>query len=123
LELSLSACLVEAHDIANGHLLEPPTSWITPGHAMSTGKAMAPVGHASVGSWSQLDESHLPAWLSVGVPVKARRAWMEQWAELRADEGSIVAVKDAGLTEVAPGTVTVVGAWAPFANSPLGRHK
>jgi hypothetical protein len=39
---------------------------------------------------------------SAGVPVEVRRTSIRQWPELRADEDSTVAVKDAGLTEVAP---------------------
>jgi peptidyl-tRNA hydrolase len=110
-------------DIANGDLLEPPTIWITPEHAMSTGKAMAQVGHATIGLWSQLDERHQHAWISAGVPVEVRRASVGHWAELRADEDSTVTVKDAGLTEIAPGTVTVVGTWPHLANPPLRRHE
>jgi peptidyl-tRNA hydrolase len=73
------------------------------GHGMSAGKAMAQVGHAAL----MLPED--PGWRAAGYPCAFVEAPAAAWAALRARAGAVV-VRDAGFTEVAPGTETVV-AW------------
>lgn len=97
-----------------------PVFWLAPQPAMSTGKAAAQVGHASMllaallaadGRGATLDR-----WAADGYPCAVRTASVPQWADLavgeRPDrawgERGILAVRDAGFTEVAPGTVTVL---------------
>jgi peptidyl-tRNA hydrolase len=73
------------------------------GHGMSAGKAMAQVGHAA------LMLPAAPAWREAGYPCAFGEAPGDGWARLRARPGAVV-VRDAGFTEVAPGTETVI-AW------------
>ena len=49
-------------------------------------------------------------WAAAGYPCAVREATPARWRELlaRVENGSAVAVTDAGFTEVAPGSVTVV---------------
>jgi peptidyl-tRNA hydrolase len=81
---------------------------------------MAQTGHAGMIAAALLagdDQQALRSWGDAGYPATARRATAEQWHELTAtlaDEsvawrsGRMLAVRDAGFTEVAPGTVTVI---------------
>ena len=97
-----------------------PVLWLAPQPEMSTGKAAAQVGHASMllaallaadGRTATLDR-----WAADGYRCAVRTATVPQWADLavgkRPDrawrERGILAVHDAGFTEVAPGTVTVL---------------
>ncbi len=73
------------------------------GHGMSAGKAMAQVAHAAL----MLPDD--PAWRAAGHPCAFAEIAPGAWAPLRARPGAVV-VRDAGFTEVAPGTETVV-AW------------
>ncbi|MGM7648353.1 peptidyl-tRNA hydrolase [Nocardia sp. JW2] len=87
-----------------------PVLWVNSALRMSVGKAAAQVGHASM-------------LLAGAMPVEAAAAWAErefrcavrdvdprQWSELVAlvSAGRAVAVRDAGFTEVAPGSMTVI---------------
>ncbi|HEX3648734.1 MAG TPA: peptidyl-tRNA hydrolase [Pseudonocardiaceae bacterium] len=96
-----------------------PVLWLNPGVAMTAGKAAAQVGHGSMLLAAMLGSAELSSWAGAGCPcavrVASRPVWEslcvpespgEVWRRLRA-----VAVRDAGFTEVAPGTVTVVAQW------------
>ena len=77
--------------------------WLNPAVEMTVGKAAAQVGHASM-LWAALRR---PA----EVPTFAvRTVGTARWAQLCAavDRGDAVAVRDAGFTEVAPGTITCI---------------
>jgi len=106
---------------------EPPVSegadalnvWLAPAPAMTLGKAMAQSGHAGMIAVALLAEANptaLGAWVTAGLPAVARRATAVEWIELTARsadpagfaETGVLAVRDAGFTEVDPGTVTVV---------------
>ena len=87
---------------------------------MTVGKAMAQAGHAgmiAVALLSADDRELLARWTNAGCPAVAHRATDQQWAELSAEvraqdrawrDGRLLAVRDAGFTEVDPGTVTVI---------------
>jgi hypothetical protein len=80
-----------------------PVIWVNAALELTVGKAAAQVGHAAM--------LFAAARGLVGVPAFAvRSAEPERWARLcaPASGGERVAVRDAGFTEVAPGTVTCV---------------
>jgi hypothetical protein len=68
---------------------------------MSSGKVVAQVAHAAV-----MAAEALPEWAAAGAP--GRLVAPRGFAELCAREDLAARVVDAGLTEVAPGTVTVL---------------
>ncbi len=93
--------------------------WLPPQPAMTVGKAAAQVGHATMllaallaadGRLAELD-----CWAAAGYRCAVRTAGPPQWSRLAAGEQpqrawrerGILAVRDAGFTEVAPGTITV----------------
>ena len=80
-----------------------PVIWVNAALGMTVGKAAAQVGHASM----LYAAAHGPA----DVPHFAvRDADGDRWAQLCAavGRGEAVAVRDAGFTEVAPGTITCI---------------
>jgi peptidyl-tRNA hydrolase len=80
-----------------------PVIWVDAGLGMSTGKAAAQVGHASMLFAATHALTSVPAFA-------VRDAGGAHWAALcaAADRGEAVAVRDAGFTEVAPGSTTCV---------------
>ena len=95
------------------HVFLPPTP------IMTLGKAMAQTGHAGMIAAALLagDQPRLQSWIDAGLPVAVRRATAEHWTELAratTDDGlawtgeRLLAVRDAGFTEVAPGTITAI---------------
>ncbi|MBF5083713.1 hypothetical protein F1641_19130 [Quadrisphaera sp. INWT6] len=96
------------------HGRPPPSSGpvltvrLAPGVSMSTGKAVAQVGHAAQLALERLDRRTVLAWLegadpdvATGLGVRVVEGGPVLPASRRVD------VRDAGYTEVAPGTVTV----------------
>lgn len=96
-----------------------PELLLNPGVPMTVGKAAAQVGHATMILASALDEAALARWSELGYRCVVRTPSAEEWAGVHpgADpEGAwrdrrVVAVRDAGFTEVDPGTVTVLARW------------
>ncbi|MFD7613526.1 peptidyl-tRNA hydrolase [Streptomyces sp. NPDC059828] len=80
--------------------------WLSPELSMSTGKEMAQVGHGAQLLWWDMRESEQTAWRTAGFPLAVRTAHPEHWARLTAS--GLPTVRDAGFTEIAPGSVTVV---------------
>ncbi len=80
-----------------------PVIWVNGALRMTVGKAAAQVGHASM-----LDAA--ARGLTAVPPYAVRTADAAIWARLcaAADRGEAVAVRDAGFTEVAPGTITTI---------------
>ena len=73
---------------------------LTPGVAMTTGKAVAQVGHAAQLALELLDPAAVAAWRADGLAVRVVTGAPVLGA------GARVEVADGGFTEVAPGTVT-----------------
>lgn len=84
-----------------------PIYWLAPDAPMTAGKAMAQVGHASMLYAAAQSADRLAEWIASGLPVAVREAGRSQWRRLTAMDSDAVLVRDAGYTEVAPGTVTV----------------
>jgi peptidyl-tRNA hydrolase len=126
LDPRISRLQVGGTDVAPG---DPPAGeptpsylqmWLAPDSAMTLGKAMAQTGHAgmiAVALLTGVDQQALEAWMAVGYPAAVRRAGAEEWSRLSAqvtgsaaDFGAsrLLGVRDAGFTEVDPGTITVI---------------
>ncbi|WP_030767939.1 aminoacyl-tRNA hydrolase [Streptomyces sp. NRRL F-2664] len=83
-----------------------PVLWLNPGLDMSAGKAMAQAGHAAQLAWWELTPAERAAWRESGFGLAVRTAAHERWAELSGS--GLPMVRDAGFTEIAPGSATVV---------------
>jgi len=90
--------------------LEPgvPVLWINPNLEMSSGKAMAQCGHAAQLAWWDLSAEGRKEWQAADFALAVRTARPEQWQELLTS--GLPVVQDAGFTEVAPGSRTVIAA-------------
>ncbi|MFC6080012.1 peptidyl-tRNA hydrolase [Sphaerisporangium aureirubrum] len=128
----LSRLQVSGTDLTDGeHDPGPPPDgavlWLNPAIGMSAGKAMAQAGHAAQLAWWGTDPEARAAWRDDGLATAVRTADPRWWASL-ADSGLPV-VRDAGFTEVEPGSRTVVAdapwlraggsrpsAWGPLRN-------
>ncbi|MFF9688237.1 peptidyl-tRNA hydrolase [Streptomyces sp. NPDC014623] len=93
---------------------EPPAApdpagavlWMNPDVAMSAGKAMAQAGHGAQLAWWELSDTERKAWREAGFPLSVAIPDAARWRELAAS--GLPVVRDAGFTEVAPGSCTVV---------------
>ncbi|GGS37308.1 peptidyl-tRNA hydrolase [Streptomyces violaceus] len=83
-----------------------PVLWLNPDLGMSAGKAMAQAGHAAQLAWWELSEEERAGWHDAGFPLAVRTADPARWPELTG--GGLPLVRDAGFTEIAPGSCTVV---------------
>jgi hypothetical protein len=83
-----------------------PVVWMNPEVEMTAGKAMAQAGHAAQLGWWRLDPERAAKWAAAGFPLSVRTATPERWAELVAAD--LPMVRDAGFTEVVPGTATAI---------------
>lgn len=98
-----------------------PLLLVNPEVQMTVGKAAAQVGHGTMILAALLDPEQLAAWAETGYSCAVRTPTVEQWKELHPGDDPagawrsrrVVAVRDAGFTEVEPGTVTVLARW-PF---------
>ncbi len=80
--------------------------WMSPDVGMSAGKAMAQAGHGAQLAWWELSEVERKAWQDAGFPLSVRTPEAGRWRELTAS--GLPIVRDAGFTEIAPGSCTVV---------------
>ncbi|MEU3839626.1 aminoacyl-tRNA hydrolase [Streptomyces sp. NPDC028635] len=83
-----------------------PVLWMSPDVEMSAGKAMAQAGHGAQLAWWELSDEERAAWRDAGFPLAVRTAEPAQWRELT--RSGLPLVRDAGFTEIAPGSCTVV---------------
>ena len=74
---------------------------------MSLGKAAAQVGHAAMLYAAQLPEDAAYVWAQQDFALNVREVDAAEFARVLATPGA-VPVQDAGFTEVAPGSTTVV---------------
>lgn len=100
-----------------------PVLWLNPQVPMTTGKAAAQVGHATMIAAALLHadclDAELQDWADAGYRVAVRCASPQRWLELGTIADPLTAwhahrmlvVRDAGFTEVDPGTITVVACW------------
>ncbi|WP_238177455.1 aminoacyl-tRNA hydrolase [Kribbella sp. VKM Ac-2566] len=95
-------------DTADLPPLEPrvPVLWLNPTLEMSSGKAMAQCGHAAQLAWWALSSAGRKEWAAADFALAVRTAGRAQWQELLATR--LPVVQDAGFTEVAPGSRTVI---------------
>jgi len=109
---------------SSGDAGSPLRLWVPTGIPMTVGKAMAQAGHAGMILAALCYRSGSPmsvrlaGWRDRGYPVTVRRVDAAEWSDLgrpmRNDqaaawtENGLLAVRDAGFTEVAPGTITVI---------------
>ncbi|GKQ37454.1 peptidyl-tRNA hydrolase [Streptomyces sp. A012304] len=82
------------------------TLWMSPEVEMSAGKAMAQAGHGAQLAWWELSDGERTAWRDAGFPLAVRTADPRRWRELTAS--GLPLVRDAGFTEIAPGSCTVI---------------
>ncbi|MET9216073.1 MULTISPECIES: peptidyl-tRNA hydrolase [unclassified Nocardia] len=89
---------------------ELPVLWVNAALEMSVGKAAAQVGHASMLLAGALPVAAAAAWAAREFRCAVRDADERHWPALVAEvaAGRAVAVRDAGFTEVAPGSMTVI---------------
>ncbi|MFE2276813.1 peptidyl-tRNA hydrolase [Streptomyces sp. NPDC059454] len=83
-----------------------PVLWLNPALDMSAGKAMAQAGHAAQLAWWRLPDEARAAWHATGFPLTVRTADPAHWPALTTT--GLPTVRDAGFTEIAPGSCTVV---------------
>ncbi|MFI6645272.1 peptidyl-tRNA hydrolase [Streptomyces sp. NPDC050504] len=90
-----------------GAAADVPVLWLNPELDMSAGKTMAQTGHGAQLAWWRLSEVRRKEWREAGFPLVVRTSPdAAHWAELTAS--GLPVVRDAGFTEIAPGTCTVV---------------
>ncbi|MER5263550.1 peptidyl-tRNA hydrolase [Actinosynnema sp. NPDC002837] len=80
--------------------------WLNPRVEMTAGKAAAQVGHASMLLAPHLSDAELKEWAELDYRCAVRTPSAADWDALVA-RPDVVLVRDAGYTEVAPGTATV----------------
>ncbi|WP_405069175.1 peptidyl-tRNA hydrolase [Kribbella sp. NBC_01510] len=85
-----------------------PVLWINPDLEMSSGKAMAQCGHAAQLAWWELSAEARKDWMASDFALAVRTASPAQWRRLLTS--GLPVVQDAGFTEVAPGSRTVIAA-------------
>ncbi|WP_327113249.1 peptidyl-tRNA hydrolase [Streptomyces sp. NBC_01341] len=83
-----------------------PVLWMNPEVGMSAGKAMAQAGHGAQLAWWELSDTERKAWREAGFPLSVATPDAVRWRALTAS--GLPVVRDAGFTEVAPGSCTVV---------------
>lgn len=105
----LSRLQVSGTELADSSVPGPPGDvvlWLNPGLTMSAGKAMAQAGHAVQLAWQASGDDARRAWRDKGLAVSVRTADPAAWAALVAS--GLPVVRDAGFTEIEPGSRTVV---------------
>jgi peptidyl-tRNA hydrolase len=81
------------------------TYLVNPRIEMSSGKTLAQIAHAAL---MAADSGALDEWVAAGCPAQVLAPPPAEFDALCGSEGLAARVEDAGLTEVPPGTVTVL---------------
>jgi peptidyl-tRNA hydrolase len=81
------------------------TYLVNPDAEMSSGKTLAQIAHAAV---MAADTGRHEDWVAAGCPAQVIAPSREHFAAAARRDDLAASVADAGLTEVAPGTVTVL---------------
>lgn len=133
--LQISGSELDA-DSPGAPAVDAPVLWLNPAAPMSVGKAAAQVGHATMimaAQWygeALIREdgraAELQEWAAAGYRCSVRIADAATWRRLHPGDDPegvwrrhrVIAVRDAGFTEVDPGTVTVLGQWRPGEGRP-----
>lgn len=89
-----------------------PVLYLNPHLSMSAGKAMAQAGHAAQIAWGETEPKIRSEWKDSGFDLAVRPASPGRWKELEA--AGFPAVRDAGFTEVEPGSCTVIADVSPL---------
>jgi peptidyl-tRNA hydrolase len=97
-----------------------PLVLLNPEVTMTVGKGAAQVGHATMILAALLDPARQQAWRERDWRCAVRTPTVARWRDLRPgqdpyrswQEHQVIAVRDAGFTEVDPGTVTVLAQWS-----------
>lgn len=120
--LQISGSELES-DLPGPPSAQRPILWLNPDVPMSAGKTAAQVGHATMIMAALLHgegaEAELESWAETGYRNSVRVADAETWQRLHLGDDPetawrvrrVAAVRDAGFTEVDPGTVTVLAQW------------
>lgn len=96
---------------------------------LSTGKKIVQGAHASIGAYIICKSKH-PNWIElwekegqkkVAVRVPTLEEMLELYEQLKREEIPVFLVRDAGLTEVAPATITSLGI-GPVPDNRVDRH-
>ncbi|MFE7135329.1 aminoacyl-tRNA hydrolase [Streptomyces sp. NPDC057638] len=85
---------------------DTPVLWMSPALEMSAGKAMAQAGHGAQLAWWELKPPQREAWAAAGFPLAVRTPSAAEWERLT--RSGLPLVRDAGFTEIAAGSSTVV---------------
>ncbi|MCM2422223.1 MULTISPECIES: peptidyl-tRNA hydrolase [unclassified Streptomyces] len=89
-----------------------PVLWMNPELEMSAGKAMAQAGHGAQLAWWELTDAERTAWRDAGFPLAVRTPAPARWPALTGS--GLPVVRDAGFTEIVPGSCTVVSDYLPL---------
>ena len=108
---SIAKLQIKGTEIEPGEVLpldsEAPLIALDTSLQMSAGKAAAQAGHASMLLAAARETSWVQQWAQADFPLNVRELPREEFAELAA-RPETVAVRDAGFTEVAPGSTTAI---------------
>lgn len=86
--------------------MDVPVLWLNPHLELTAGKAMAQVGHAAQLGWDALARAERDRWRVAGFELAVRTASRTGWDRLL--RAGLPLVRDAGFTEIAPGSCTAV---------------
>ncbi len=89
-----------------------PVFWVQAALDMTVGKAAAQVGHAAMLLAGTMPAGDVFAWAQSGFACSVRDAGADVWQRVT-QRVDAAAVRDAGFTEVMPGSMTVVGVPQP----------